>query len=79
MAAIVADSMSSAMERDCDIRRITCGPLISQLRLSTLATVPVRISRLSSKPVSPVTSPTASSSATCISANAGIGTQSGSS
>ena len=36
----------------------------SQLRLSTLATVPVRITRFSSKPASPVTSLTACSSAT---------------
>ena len=45
--------MSSATARDCDSRLMISGPLISQLRLSTLATVPVRINRLSSKPVKP--------------------------
>ena len=74
------DSMSRAMARDCDKRRMvaTWSPS-SQFRLSTLATVPVLITRLSSNPLSPVTSPTACSSATCISASAGTGTHSGSS
>jgi len=40
-----ADSMSSAIARDCDRRRMMAGSPISQLRLSTLATVPVRITR----------------------------------
>ena len=56
MAAIAADSMSSAIARDCDRRRMIAGSPISQLRLSTLATVPVRITRFCSKPASPVTS-----------------------
>jgi len=37
--------MSSAMARDCDSRRMIAGSPISQLRLSTLATVPVRLTR----------------------------------
>src|SRR6202045_2967282 len=61
LAAIAADSMSSAIARDCDRRRMMAGSPISQLRLSTLATVPVRITCFSSKPSSPVTSPTANS------------------
>ena len=48
-------------------------PDLPRARELTLATVPVRITRFNSKPASPVTSPTANSSATCISANAGIG------
>ena len=79
LAAIAVDSMSSAIARDCDRRRMMAGSPISQLRLSTLATVPVRITRFSSKPARPITSPTANSSATCISANAGIGAHRGSS
>src|ERR1700691_2750971 len=57
LATTVADSMSRAMARDCDRRRmVTAWSPSSQFRLSTLATVPVRITRLSSNPVSPVTS-----------------------
>src|SRR3984885_6763713 len=60
LAATVADSMSRAMARDCDRwRMVTAWSPSSQFRLSTLATVPVRIPRLSSNPVSPVTSLTA--------------------
>src|SRR5258705_6175373 len=56
LAATAADSMSRAMARDCDKRRMvaTWSPS-SQFRLSTLATVPVLITRLSSNPLSPVT------------------------
>ena len=55
-----------------------CGSS-SQLRLSVEATVPVRNTRFRSKPDRCVTSATARSSATWISANAGMGTQGGSS
>jgi len=51
----------------------------SQLRLSVLATVPVRMMLFERGALSCVTSATACSSATCISASAGIGTHSGSS
>jgi 2-methylcitrate dehydratase len=54
-------------------------PYLLAVALLDGATVPVRITRFSSKPPSPVTSPTACSRATCISASAGIGTHSGSS
>ena len=47
----------------------------SQLRLSKVATVPVRMMRLTSTPLRPVISATACSSATWISARAGIGTR----
>ena len=44
LAATVADSMSRAMSRDCDRRRmVSAWSPSSQFRLSTLATVPVRI------------------------------------
>src|SRR5437868_316009 len=67
LAATAADSMSRAMASDCDRRRMVAAwSPSSQFRLSTLATVPVLITRLSSNPLSPVTSPTACSSATCI-------------
>ena len=49
----------------------------SQLRLSMVATVPVRMMRLISMPSSSVTSATALSSATWTSARAGMGTVSG--
>ena len=51
----------------------------SQLRLSKVATVPVRMMRLVWIPSSLVISPTACSSATCTSASAGIGTVTGTS
>ena len=84
MAAIVALSMSSAIARLWLKRRSGVVATLragssSQLRLSVLATVPVRITRLSSQPASCVTSATACSSAICTSASAGIGTQAGSS
>ena len=72
--------MSSATARLWLKRR--CGSLpgsSSQLRLSVLATVPVRMIRFRSGPLHWVTSATACSSATWISASAGIGIHSGSS
>src|SRR2546421_131216 len=53
LAATAADSMSRAMAR-CDRRRMvaTWSPS-SQFRLSTLATVPVLVTRLELKPAQP--------------------------
>ena len=77
---MVALSMSSATAR-LWLKR-SCGMLLgssSQLRLSVLATVPVRMMRFRSLPGICVTSATACCSATWISASAGMGTHSGSS
>src|SRR5262249_33768606 len=59
LAAIAAEAIWSAIARDCERRQMRGGSPLPQLRLSRLATVPVRIKRFSSEPASPVTSPTA--------------------
>ncbi len=66
---MVALSMSKAtarlwLKRRCGVLATLLVGSSSQLRLSVLATVPVRMKRLSSAPSQPVTSATAFSRAT---------------